>query len=171
MVSFGVLPGLILFTAFNPEDALHGNNATYLAILVPLFAAYRLAIFHNDESQKTHFRGLPVPANALFIASMVYIHQFKTGSFLYFDSRSLLYLCLGTSILQVIMIRFESLKFEGTGFRKNFIRYGLILSSAVLIVALRMEGLSLSVLLYIAVSIALAESNKNNTPPEAAEQE
>ncbi len=38
----------------------------YLAFLIPLFSAYRLAKFNIDERQTRSFLGLPTPANGLF---------------------------------------------------------------------------------------------------------
>ena len=38
----------------------------YLAFLIPLFSAYRLAKFNIDERQSRSFLGLPTPANGLF---------------------------------------------------------------------------------------------------------
>jgi len=39
----------------------------YIAFIIPVFSAYRLAIFNHDETQRFDFKGLPTPANALFI--------------------------------------------------------------------------------------------------------
>ena len=79
VVSFGVVPGLILFGLFSetPGTGLlrssHDSFIPYVALLVPLLSAYRLAKFNIDARQKDHFIGLPTPANALGIASMALI--------------------------------------------------------------------------------------------------
>lgn len=79
VVSFGVVPGLILFALFqdNPDAELlspwRGSYLPYVALLVPLLSAYRLAKFNIDTRQKDYFIGLPTPANALCIASMALI--------------------------------------------------------------------------------------------------
>ena len=43
----------------------------YLAFLISVFSALRLAKFNNDTRQTSSFVGLPVPANALFWGSLV----------------------------------------------------------------------------------------------------
>lgn len=77
MVTFGVLPGIMLFqmisigfgeyfTEIPERDHLF---AASLGFLIPLFAALRLGKFNIDEKQGDHFLGLPTPAVALLIAS------------------------------------------------------------------------------------------------------
>ena len=43
----------------------------YTAFLISVFSALRLAKFNNDTRQTSSFIGVPVPANALFWASLV----------------------------------------------------------------------------------------------------
>ena len=75
-VSFGVAPALIVFSLFkeiNYPDYLSflANWLPYAAFLIAVFSALRLAKFNNDTRQTTSFIGLPVPANALFWASLI----------------------------------------------------------------------------------------------------
>ena len=75
-ISFGVAPSLIVFSLFKemPYPAYMEGTATWLpysAFLISVFSALRLAKFNNDTRQTTSFIGLPVPANALFWASLV----------------------------------------------------------------------------------------------------
>lgn len=78
-VTFGVLPGLILFHLLSIST---GDYYTPIlqrdwsdlmfhlsAFAVPVFAVLRLAIFNLDENQKEGFRGLPTPAVGIFVAS------------------------------------------------------------------------------------------------------
>lgn len=155
VVSFGVLPGLILYsslTSGNMQSVIPGF-LPYNGILVPVFAAIRLAIFDNDTKQKENFRGLPVPANALFIGAMAYIYVYIPNSFLHFDTMSYVYLCVGSSILQVIMIDFISLKFKGIGVKDNLFRYIVLIVGILLISVFRWEGIVLSIAFYIALSV------------------
>jgi CDP-diacylglycerol--serine O-phosphatidyltransferase len=79
-VSFGVLPGIILFqllsisfgeyfTPFEEREASH-LLVQFLAFLVPMFSVLRLAKFNLDENQAYGFIGLPTPASAIFIGSL-----------------------------------------------------------------------------------------------------
>lgn len=71
LVTSGIAPAFIAFTILQEGINSTGdtNTATtyfsYLVMLMPLFAAYRLAKFNLDEEQHHSFKGLPTPANAL----------------------------------------------------------------------------------------------------------
>src|ERR1700712_2095160 len=71
MVSFGVLPAVIMYQLFLEAHQIN-NVSTYLnfiAFLIPVFSALRLAKFNVDTRQAEHFIGMPTPANAILIAS------------------------------------------------------------------------------------------------------
>ncbi len=80
VVTFGVLPGFILFQMisiclgeyFTPiyERSTEHLCLALIAMLVPVFSALRLAKFNIDTRQSLSFLGLPTPANAIFIASI-----------------------------------------------------------------------------------------------------
>jgi CDP-diacylglycerol--serine O-phosphatidyltransferase len=83
VVSFGVAPGMILYQLLRLSIAKSdaGMDASVLwlmpAFILPCAAAYRLARFNIDTSTpSTHFRGVPVPAVGLTVASfpMIYWH-------------------------------------------------------------------------------------------------
>jgi CDP-diacylglycerol--serine O-phosphatidyltransferase len=72
-VSFGVAPSLIVFSLFKEMDYSGAMESLagvfpYLAFLLSVFSALRLAKFNNDTRQTSSFVGLPVPANALWSA-------------------------------------------------------------------------------------------------------
>jgi CDP-diacylglycerol--serine O-phosphatidyltransferase len=75
MVTFGVVPGMIFFRLLrsaymqNPDvfDVSYINLAP--ALLVPCFAAFRLAKFNLDTRQSENFIGVPTPAVGLLVAS------------------------------------------------------------------------------------------------------
>ena len=68
VVTSGVAPGFILFGLLWEHTT--STLIKYIAFLIPVFAAYRLAKFNLDETQHRSFRGLPTPANALFWAGV-----------------------------------------------------------------------------------------------------
>lgn len=75
VVSFGVAPGLIIYEflrlSFSQQpNGLDVSTAWLLpAFVVPCAGAYRLARFNIDASQSTGFKGVPIPAAGLLIAS------------------------------------------------------------------------------------------------------
>lgn len=68
LVSFGVAPGLLLM---NVLDMAGAGMCSYIALFLPLMGALRLAKFNVDDSQATTFKGLPIPANAIFWIGVV----------------------------------------------------------------------------------------------------
>jgi CDP-diacylglycerol--serine O-phosphatidyltransferase len=75
VVSFGVAPGLIIYEFLRlsysqQPDGLDVSTTWLLpAFIVPCAGAYRLARFNIDASQSTGFKGVPIPAAGLLIAS------------------------------------------------------------------------------------------------------
>ncbi len=64
LVSFGVAPGMMMLNVmlgYSQHEWL-----CFAALLIPAMGAYRLAKFNVDTRQATSFRGLPIPANAIF---------------------------------------------------------------------------------------------------------
>jgi len=97
MVTFGVVPGVVMFhlleQSFNfelfkkywevPEsfnaiwyDTNRFDWVPYLAFLIPIFSAVRLAKFNIDTRQTNSFIGLPTPANSILICSIPLILYF-----------------------------------------------------------------------------------------------
>ena len=79
MITFGLLPGVMLFqfitiglgeyfTDIGERDLYHVGLAS-IGLLVTLFSALRLAKFNIDERQLHGFRGLPTPASAIVVAA------------------------------------------------------------------------------------------------------
>ncbi len=84
MVTFGLLPGMLLFVMAKTNFLSHIERGyivyepmlaalPYFAFIVPLFSAIRLAKFNNDPRQTESFIGLPTPANAVLITSFFII--------------------------------------------------------------------------------------------------
>ena len=80
VVSFGVAPAMILYQFLRlsfaqQEDGL--NISTWLlapVFILPAAAAYRLARFNLDTSTSYGFKGMPVPAAGIFVASLPLIY-------------------------------------------------------------------------------------------------
>jgi CDP-diacylglycerol--serine O-phosphatidyltransferase len=80
VISFGALPGFMAFylirlTAGCEQPALLNLNEpgpAWLAFLIPLLSAVRLAKFNHDTRQTTSFIGMPTPANGFFWAGLFY---------------------------------------------------------------------------------------------------
>ncbi|HEU4717626.1 MAG TPA: hypothetical protein VFU15_07325, partial [Bacteroidia bacterium] len=69
-----------LWTTFNanaPKELTWMDFAPFIAFLIPLFSALRLAKFNNDKRQTDSFIGVPTPANSILICSFVLILRFS----------------------------------------------------------------------------------------------
>lgn len=75
VVSFGVAPAAIMFVFFKNtvSDCSNLSLLPFIAFIIPVFSAFRLAKFNLDTRQTESFLGLPTPANALFIGSFVFL--------------------------------------------------------------------------------------------------
>jgi CDP-diacylglycerol--serine O-phosphatidyltransferase len=167
MVSFGVLPGMMmyqmilfsgtknLFTAdINNLISMHSTLIAFIAFLIPVFSALRLAKFNIDTRQSDSFIGVPTPANTLFIAGLAYIY-IQENSFLSFlvSPVSLVVLCFVLSYLLVAELPLLALKFKNFGWQDNKMRYFLIITSLILLIILNFTAIPIIIILYIILSI------------------
>jgi CDP-diacylglycerol--serine O-phosphatidyltransferase len=151
VVSFGVLPSLFMFTLIAEKS----DNAylPYIAILIAVCSAIRLAIFNIDESQSNSFKGLPTPANALFLTGLPFIH-FSGFQFI-FHPASLALISIIFSVLLVSRFELFALKFKSFTWGSNKIRFTFLLCSILLIVSLTFAAIPLIIILYILLSLGL----------------
>ena len=68
MVSFGVLPGLMLLKTMQLQGA--GGWVSYIPLFLVAMAALRLAKFNVDERQSTDFLGVATPTAALLCGAL-----------------------------------------------------------------------------------------------------
>jgi len=82
VVSFGVAPGLIIYQFLRLSFAQHDGgldiSSAFLlpAFLVPCAGAYRLARFNIDTDQSYGFKGVPIPAAGIWVASFPLVYWF-----------------------------------------------------------------------------------------------
>lgn len=162
-VSFGVAPALIVFSLFkeiNYPDHLSflANWLPYAAFLIAVFSALRLAKFNNDTRQTTSFIGLPVPANALFWASLIAGCKPIAS---YHPLLTLALVCLFSWLL-VSEIPMFSLKFKNLSWKDNKIAFIFVIISAILLITLKIAGFAAVIVWYILLSILTQKSNKLN---------
>jgi CDP-diacylglycerol--serine O-phosphatidyltransferase len=166
LISFGLAPGCIVYIYLEqfPVNFPFMSGLPFIAFLLPVFSALRLAKFNVDTRQKTSFLGLPVPANALFWASFI-------PSILPFTlSNPKLWILLVPalliifSLLMVSEIPMFSLKFNTFQWKGNEWSYSLILLSVLFLILFYYLGhallaVSLIVVVFILMSL-LKNTNK-----------
>jgi CDP-diacylglycerol---serine O-phosphatidyltransferase len=140
VVSFGVAPGLIIYYLLNksvflngPIDANSESLKTILLMLIaaimPVCGAIRLAIFNLDSTQATTFKGMPIPANALAVISIVLAGHYSQSPLLSSFLNTPFLIVLFTLILSLLMVSripLLSLKVSNLKLKGNEGRYILV---------------------------------------------
>lgn len=162
MVSFGVAPGMMLFSVLN-EAAVglpfgaYNVYVPYWAFVIPVFSGLRLAKFNIDDRQTTSFIGLPVPAHALFWSSALYSLQPVVSLNGNLFTWVALVLSMVTSLLLVSEIPMFSLKVKSLAWKGNELRYLLVGCAVLFVVLWGFLGIAGTILLYIVLSCLSAK--------------
>ncbi len=146
LVSFGVAPAMLVLNVMLEYGAY--TIPAFAAFLIPVFGALRLAIFNNDATQATVFRGLPIPANAIFwIGVTGWVES-------YYYPGWIVMLILIAFMCWAMTARFKmfSLKFKNFDFHENFIRYVLIAAAVIFVAIYGIAGLAWTIILYFLLS-------------------
>lgn len=176
MVTFGVVPGMVMFQLIKKavmlnnfegcagcetpghyiEPSIIESYLPYAAFVISVFSAVRLAIFNNDNRQTVSFIGLPTPANGIFICSLPLVAAYNSHFiFIQFMSSPLILcgLCCLMSFLLLAKIPLFSLKFKTFTWIGNRTRYLFLISCVLLFVFFKFVGIPLTILLYILYSV------------------
>jgi CDP-diacylglycerol---serine O-phosphatidyltransferase len=203
MVTFGVVPGVVMFqlmtAAVDFATAPHnqfgslwvGGNLSrpftsiqvlpYIAFLLTLFSALRLAKFNNDTRQSDSFIGVPTPANSILVCSLplvaiqlmgtswsdglehvwsnVYLIEAVQGreslTFVIWSNMHwiLLVIAVIMSYLLISELPLFALKFKSFRWKGNELRYSFLVTAVVMLVFLKFIALPLIIVLYILLSV------------------
>ncbi|HRY32377.1 MAG TPA: CDP-diacylglycerol--serine O-phosphatidyltransferase [Bacteroidales bacterium] len=173
VVSFGVLPGMIMYRIMLQSVRLQYPGTEwisfipFIAVVIPLASALRLAKFNIDSRQHHHFLGLPTPASALFFTSFPFIlfyhgHGIFTPpihflSFL-FDPFLLACICLLISLLMISEIPIFSLKFQSFSWKENHYHWIFFLLLIPCLLVFRLGAGLLIIPLYVILSVVFRAS-------------
>lgn len=175
MTTFGIAPAILSFSLIKRlivrgdlMIAVEGFNWYHILLMlsvvfVAIFAALRLAKFNIDESQKYSFKGLPSPANALFIASLVYCGLNNNENLLRTVSKNenlFVLLILTSSLLMILPIRMMSFKFKNVELNENYKKYLLIVIAIFFIIVWREASFALIIPAYVLLSLLPEKINK-----------
>ncbi|MEN8115961.1 MAG: CDP-alcohol phosphatidyltransferase family protein [Bacteroidota bacterium] len=168
VVSFGVAPGAILFTLL--EFSIYDKNLPiyeisgqwyewlilFTAFLIPVFGAIRLARFNANQGDDNFFRGLPIPANGIFWASLGLMLEFPKYQDYFqhiYSTKNLLILGIFMAGMMVINLPMFSFKMKNLRLVENWYRYFFITLSVLLLVFLNVYGLALIIITYILLNL------------------
>lgn len=151
LVSFGVAPAMLLLNMLAQKPGV-ATWLPWVALIIPVAGAMRLARFNVDPRQSSSFIGLPIPANAIFWLG--YAALVAASDCQWLCSPALVIpLVILESWLMVAPIPLFSLKFHNYGWKGNACRWILIFGAAGLICWLGLQGLIPVILLYLFLSI------------------
>jgi len=158
VITSGVAPGFILYEILATSDGIPWLK--YIALLMPAFAAYRLAKFNLDKRQSHSFLGLPAPSNALIWVGLAFIFSCAPVEQVgwLFNNTGLICLAvlsLVTNVLMVGEMPMFSLKFnfKDLSWHSNKIQYIFLAGCLLLIIFLLQYSTSFIILWYITLSL------------------
>jgi CDP-diacylglycerol--serine O-phosphatidyltransferase len=199
VVTFGVLPGLMLYQLFGfygiidtaNQHGLYlwgpigerGGYISFIAVLIPVFSAIRLAKFNNDTEQGYYFKGLATPASGLFITCSFFwiyteIKKISPPSYMWGSIEWVpppipgyltfvlhpVFLISTTILLSVLLVcnlKLMAFKFKGFGWKANQWKYIFLAGSLLLIICLKFAAAPIILILYILISQIHFRTNKD----------
>jgi CDP-diacylglycerol---serine O-phosphatidyltransferase len=170
LVSFGVAPGIIFYQFLRMgfiKDS-DGIEASVL-YLVPAFiftcaGAYRLARFNLDTSQAFGFKGVPIPAAGLVVASLPLIYWYGSSDTVYnliLNKWFLYFLIILLSWLMVSKLPVMAMKFKDYTLKNNMPK--IILAVIAVLSALLLKWLAVPVIFIAYIILSLALKNKTTS--------
>ena len=163
VVSFGVAPSVILYQLLRISFIKEENGLeTSIAWLLPAFivacaGAYRLARFNIDSSQSYGFRGVPIPAAGLLIASFPLILHFGNSVIdvsEWLTNKWVLYAVIVlVSWLMVSTLPLMALKFKNYSIKNNMPK--IILLVIAIVAALIFQWLAVPIVFIVYIILSL----------------
>ena len=157
LISFGLAPTAIMFRlilqSLNIETTEYISQKPFvflplISLMIVAFSALRLAIFNMDTEQHHEFKGLATPANTLLIASLVFIQDIPSLSFI-FNPYVLSFLSIGLSLLLVSCFPMFSFKLQSMKFNDNIFQYLFVVISILLLVVWQLQSIFFIMCLYL----------------------
>ncbi|QTN38634.1 CDP-diacylglycerol--serine O-phosphatidyltransferase [Cryomorphaceae bacterium] len=159
VVTFGVAPGLLLYTLSAELGGANGGTGNWAwdivpqaPLMIPLFSAFRLAKFNISTDQKTHFLGLPTPAMALASLFIPLYYTYGAGDSLWLSPLLIAVWSVVISLLMVSNIPLMSFKGSGRGWAENKWKYLMLFSMGASLGFFGWTGIPISLLLYLLFS-------------------
>ena len=178
MVTFGVVPGIIMFqmirgnSIYSVTPGWHTTiipnylPLSFSAFLITIFSCIRLAKFNIDTRQTNSFIGVPTPANTILICSIPLINNFQPeilGFHIYTITGNVYFLIGLTLIMSYLLIAelpLFALKFKNFGWADNKIRYSFLIISVILLILFQFIAIPFIIFLYIVLSVINNRMNK-----------
>ncbi|MEN9685743.1 MAG: CDP-diacylglycerol--serine O-phosphatidyltransferase [Bacteroidota bacterium] len=167
-VSFGVAPGLIVYQflrlSFAQQAGGLDSSIVWLlpAFIIPCAGAYRLARFNIDPEQSTGFKGVPIPAAGLFLASFPLIYWYSNDIRIntLLQNKWFWYgLILLISYLMVSRLPMLAMKFSGLTLQKAMPFLIMALIAIVSAVSFGWIAVPVTFIAYVILSLTFKQKN------------
>lgn len=169
LVSFGVAPAMIVYQFLRLSFAKQENgldiSSLWLlpAFIIPCAGAYRLGRFNLDKEQSFGFKGVPIPAAGLLIASFPLIYWHSNQPFavsLLLNSWFWYALIAVVSYLMVAKAPMIALKFKELNIKHDFPKFILIIVAIVAGIFLQWLAVPVVFAAYVLLSLGMPEYAK-----------
>lgn len=152
MVSFGLVPSTVVFSILRTLEFGGECGAwCYVAFIIVLFSALRLARFNIDESQHEVFLGLPTPACSIFFVATGWL--FEKGVLTGIDAVWFAAMAVVMAVLLITPVRMFSLKIKSFGWRGNELRFSFVILSALAVAVWQVKAVPAVIVAYVLVSV------------------
>ena len=160
MVSFGVVPGAIIYMMLYNHPLSAGyyfqsiNLMALPAFLITVFSALRLAKFNIDTRQSDDFIGLNTPSVTMFVTGLMLIYHLDSFGFgeMVYHPYFLYPIILILSYLLVAELPMFSMKFKGMKWEGNERRIIFLILGFSMLFFLKEVAFTLMVCLYVLFS-------------------
>ncbi|MCW3081772.1 phosphatidylcholine/phosphatidylserine synthase [Segetibacter sp.] len=171
VVSFGVAPGMIIYQflrlAYAQQQDGMDVSAFWLlpAFIVPCAGAFRLGRFNLDKEQSYGFKGVPIPAAGLLIASFPLIYWYSDSALavrLLLSPWFWYALIAVTAYLMVCTLPMMALKFKGLSFKNDLPKFILLAVAVIAGIIFHWLAVPVVFVAYVALSLAMPEYAKGD---------
>jgi CDP-diacylglycerol--serine O-phosphatidyltransferase len=172
VVSFGVAPGMIIYQFLRLSFAQQENgmdiSSLWLlpAFVVPCAGAFRLGRFNLDKEQSYGFKGVPIPAAGLLIASFPLIYWYSNNAFTvsFLLNPWFWYALIAVvAYLMICSLPMMALKFKGLSLKNDSPKFILVALAIVAGIFFHWLAVPLVFVAYVALSLAMPEHAKGKT--------
>jgi CDP-diacylglycerol--serine O-phosphatidyltransferase len=169
IVSFGVAPGMIIYQFLRLSYAQQENgldiSALWLlpAFIIPCAGAYRLARFNLDKEQSYGFKGVPIPAAGLLIASFPLIYWYSNAPLavnILLNTWFWYALIAIIAYLMVSNIPMIALKFKQLSIKRDLPKFILVTIAILAGIVLKWLAVPVVFLAYVILSLAMPQYAK-----------
>ena len=168
LVSFGVAPAMILYqflrlSMAKEEDGINSSIIWLLpAFIIACAGAWRLARFNIDDTQSYGFKGVPIPAAGLVIASLPLIYWNEHSATLVglILNKWVLYgIIVMLSGLMVCNLPMMALKFKDLSLQNNLPKILLAMAAVIAFLFLHWMAVPAIFVAYLILSLLFKQSS------------